>query len=97
MNAANARWVSLYDSLYGANIIPETKGALKGTTYNPIRGKKVIEYSRDILDKFVPLKNLSWKKLNLIPDVKNGKINLDLKYQKQFIGYNKKKDKWIRS
>ncbi len=93
LNAANARWVSLYDSLYGANIIPETKGALKGTTYNPIRGKKVIEYSRDILDKFVPLKNLSWKKLNLIPDVKNGKVNLDLKYQKQFVGYNKKKNK----
>ena len=46
LNAANARWVSLYDSLYGANIIPETKGALKGKTYNPIRGGKVIDYAR---------------------------------------------------
>ena len=40
LNAANARWVSLYDSLYGADIIPETKGALKGNTYNPIRGER---------------------------------------------------------
>ena len=39
LNAANARWVSLYDSLYGSDIIPETKGAVKGNTYNPIRGK----------------------------------------------------------
>ena len=44
LNAANARWVSLYDSLYGADIIPETKGALKGNTYNPIRGREVILY-----------------------------------------------------
>ena len=51
LNAANARWVSLYDSLYGANIIPETKGALKGKTYNPIRGNKVITYAKNILDK----------------------------------------------
>ena len=42
LNAANARWVSIYDSLYGTDIIPETHGALKGKTYNPIRGKKVI-------------------------------------------------------
>ena len=62
LNAANARWVSLYDSLYGANIIPETKGAVKGKTYNPIRGAKVIDYAREILDKYIPLKNQSWKK-----------------------------------
>ena len=54
LNAANARWVSLYDSLYGTDVIPETKGAVKGKTYNPIRGKKVIEYARDLLDKFIP-------------------------------------------
>ena len=63
LNAANARWVSLYDSLYGANIIPETKGALKGKTYNPIRGGKVIDFARELLDKFIPLKNQSWKNI----------------------------------
>ena len=64
LNAANARWVSLYDSLYGANIIPETKGALKGKTYNPIRGNKVITYAKNLLDKYVPLKNKSWNNLD---------------------------------
>ncbi len=93
LNAANARWVSLYDSLYGANIIPETKGALKGNTYNPIRGKKVIEYARGILDKFIPLKNQSWKYLKKIPEISNGKLNLDLKNENQFIGYKKHKNK----
>ncbi len=93
LNAANARWVSLYDSLYGTDVIPETKGALKGKTYNPIRGKKVIEYARHLLDKYIPLKNISWKKLDKIPEVKNNKLNLKLKNPKQFIGYNKKSNK----
>ena len=74
LNAANARWVSLYDSLYGTDIIPETHGALKGKTYNPIRGKKVIEYARGLLDKFIPLEVKSWKDLNKIPEVKNNKL-----------------------
>jgi len=90
LNAANARWVSLYDSLYGTDIIPETHGALKGKTYNPIRGKKVIEYARDLLDKFIPLEGKSWKDLNKIPEVKNNKLNLKLRNPKQFVGYNKK-------
>ncbi len=90
LNAANARWVSLYDSLYGTDIIPETHGALKGKTYNPIRGKKVIEYVRGLLDKFIPLEVKSWKDLNKIPEVKNNKLNLKLKNPKQFVGYNKK-------
>ena len=63
LNAANARWVSLYDSLYGTDVIPETHGALIGKTYNPIRGKKVIEYARDLLDRYIPLKDESWKEL----------------------------------
>ena len=66
LNAANARWVSLYDSLYGTDLIPETQGALKGKTYNPVRGKKVIEYVRGLLDKYIPLKNESWKSLKKI-------------------------------
>ena len=45
LNAANARWVSLYDSLYGTDVIPETKGALRGKTYNPLRGERVIYYA----------------------------------------------------
>jgi len=90
LNAANARWVSLYDSLYGTDIIPETHGALKGKTYNPIRGKKVIEFARNLLDKYIPLKNNNWKDLKKIPEVKNNKLNLKLKYPNQFVGYNKK-------
>ncbi len=93
LNAANARWISLYDSLYGTDVIPETQGALKGKTYNPIRGKKVIEYSRNILDKYIPLKNSSWKDLEKIPEVKNNKLNLKLKYPNQFVGYNKETNK----
>jgi len=90
LNAANGRWVSLYDSLYGTDIIPETNGALKGETYNPIRGEKVIEYARNLLDKYIPLKEESWKDLNKIPKVNNNKLDLKLKNPKQFIGYNKK-------
>ena len=93
LNAANARWVSLYDSLYGTDIIPETHGALKGKTYNPIRGKKVISYARDLLDKYIPLKDISWKNLSKIPEVKNNKLNLNLKNLKQFVGYKKKSNK----
>ncbi len=89
LNAANARWVSLYDSLYGSDIIPETKGAVKGNTYNPIRGKEVISYSRNILDKLVPLKEESWKNLKEIPKIKNNKVNLKLINNKQFVGYSK--------
>ena len=90
LNAANARWVSLYDSLYGTDLIPETHGALRGKTYNPIRGEKVIEYARGLLDKYIPLKDESWKYLKKIPEVKNNKLNLKLKNPKQFIGYNKR-------
>jgi len=93
LNAANARWVSLYDSLYGSNIIPETKGALKGKTYNPIRGKKVIEYARNLLDKYIPLKNNSWKYLNELPNIRNGKLNIELRDRKQLIGFKKDKTK----
>ena len=93
LNAANARWVSLYDSLYGTDLIPETQGALRGNTYNPIRGKKVIEYSRDLLDKFIPLNDKSWKDLSIVPQVKKNKLNLKLKNPKQFVGYKKKSNK----
>ena len=93
LNAANARWVSLYDSLYGANIIPETKGALKGKTYNPIRGKKVIEYARELLDKYIPLENQSWKDIKKIPQIIKNQLSVKLKKPEQFIGFRKQKNK----
>jgi malate synthase len=83
INAANARWGSLYDSLYGTDVISEIDGANKSGSYNPIRGNKVIEYAKNFLDRTFPLINESWKNIS--------KISIDsllLKNKAQLIGYN---------
>jgi malate synthase len=61
LNAANARWGSLYDALYGTDVIPETDGADKGRGYNPVRGGRVIEYAMTFLNEQMPLQDARYQ------------------------------------
>ena len=97
LNAANARWGSLYDALYGTDVIAEENGAEKGKGYNPVRGAKVIEYARHVLDRTAPLLNGSHvdstgytvRAGKLVVAIKGGKPTT-LADAKQFIGYQGK-------
>ena len=99
LNAANARWGSLYDALYGTDALPETNGAEKGKAYNPVRGAKVIEYARYVLDRTAPLKSGSHIDSTgytvvdgaLVVALKNGKTT-QLAKAAQFIGFQGKAD-----
>lgn len=98
LNAANARWGSLYDALYGTDALPDTDGATKagpnGEAYNPVRGAKVIEYARHVLDRTAPLAKGSHVNSTgyavqggeLRVTLKDGRT-VGLKKPAQFIGY----------
>ncbi len=94
INAANARWGSLYDALYGTDVISEGNGATKGTAYNPVRGEKVIDYAKSFLDEIVPLEVGSHKDA-VNYTIINGELSVKLSNGKttrlidatKFVGY----------
>ena len=94
LNAANARWGSLYDALYGTDVISEDDGAEKVGGYNPVRGDKVIDFAKNFLDETIPLEQGSFNDVlgfefvdgniqALLPDL--GQVSL--KNPSQYIGY----------
>ena len=94
LNAANARWGSLYDSLYGTNIITDEDGATREGGYNPIRGNKVIEFAKKFLDETIPMQSGSYDQViqfqfidsELSMKLEDGK-KVYLKDIDQYVGY----------
>ena len=94
LNAANARWGSLYDALYGTDVISEEGGAEKAGGYNPIRGDKVIEFSKTFLNEMAPLSNGTYQEVTAFR-VNSGALEVTLSDQSkvqlsddnQFVGY----------
>ena len=95
LNAANARWGSLYDALYGTDAISEEGGAAKGPGFNAVRGEKVIAWARNFLDESAPLSAGSWEDVtgfavenaSLIATLENGSTS-GLADPAHFAGYN---------
>ena len=82
LNAANARWGSLYDALYGTDVISEEGGAERGGAYNSVRGNKVIEFSKKFLDETFPLTSGSFADITAF-QIKEGKLQITLADQSQ--------------
>lgn len=95
LNAANARWGSLYDALYGFDVISEEGGAEKGKGYNPVRGAKVIEFAKNFLNESFPLAQGSHadatkyaiEQNKLVVTLKDG-TKTGLAHEAQFVGFN---------
>ncbi|MBJ6351768.1 MULTISPECIES: malate synthase G [unclassified Acinetobacter] len=95
LNAANARWGSLYDALYGFDVISEEGGAEKGKGYNPVRGAKVIEFAKNFLNEVFPLAQGSHadatkyaiEQNKLVVTLKDGS-KTGLAHEAQFVGFN---------
>ena len=91
LNAANARWVSLYDSLYGTNIIESEEGGSE--RYDPLRGQEVIKYVREFFDKHIPIDGTSWKNISALKIINKDLIiykddyEYKLKDNNKFVGH----------
>ena len=97
LNAANARWMSMYDSLYGTDAIESSEDSAS-QRYDPERGELVIKYGREFLDKYFALNDFSWRKITGIA-VKNGNLKIlkgaevtNLKEDYKFIGHRGEAD-----
>ncbi len=96
INAANARWGSLYDALYGTDLISEENGCEKGSSYNAKRGEKVIAFAKEFLDKYFPLLNGSHHDVTNYSVIDNkltiklsNNTETNLKESNKYIGFNK--------
>ena len=94
LNAANARWGSLYDALYGTDAISHKGGAEPGKEYNPVRGARVITYARELLDQAAPLSDAASHKDSQGYSIQDGKLavtltdgSAELQDNSQLIGY----------
>ena len=95
LNAANARWGSLYDALYGTDMISEDDGAERGGAYNPVRGDKVIEFSKNFMNENFPLSSGTYQEIAAF-QINDGNLEITLKDQTKvtltdndkFIGYS---------